>query len=106
MKYKAKAVTGETVVGEYIQNDEYRGRSCQYRIADGTGLEHDIIRETLKIKHKGKYRSVNWDCDLCGMPFLSVEFERDLRSSDPMAVDPPYFCDKCEKDMHRNTEEI
>ena len=109
-RYEATATTGERVIGEYIENNivnltfcEYNGCSCQSRILDSRGLEHDIIRDTLKIKHKGEYKITNWECDLCGMPFHSEELKKELENGE---LDPPYFCGKCEKDMHINTEEI
>jgi hypothetical protein len=38
------------------------------------------------------------------MPFYSEELRETLGNFE--TIDPPYFCDKCEKDMHINTEEI
>jgi hypothetical protein len=90
MKYKAQATTGEEVQGKYIHSENLQGFPCEYRIEEESGLQHDINIETLKVLHKGKYKPVNWNCDVCGMLFFSGELHNGAE------IDPPYFCEECE----------
>ena len=48
LKFRAKALSGEWVVGNFIHSKRFDGCSNEFRIHDvETGMEHDIIIETL-----------------------------------------------------------
>lgn len=48
IKFRAKALTGEWVYGNFIHSKRFEGCSNEFRIHDSeTGIEHDIDIETL-----------------------------------------------------------
>jgi hypothetical protein len=92
IKFKAKALSGEWVIGNFIHSKRFEGCSNEFRIHElETGMEHDIIFDTLcqftGIKDKGGKgvdvfegdkigRTSFWDkeiiWDKCGFYTISV----------------------------------